>query len=102
MLKHPPPSRMTARKGFDMFSDCWTCHTQLERGRLETGILLRCEICGDLGIDSVNGSLSYHRVLSGKLWDAQTPASQPHDGAQGLFDMFTNWKCHPTRDLGVD
>ena len=23
-------------------------------------------------------------MASGKLWDAQTPASQPHDGAQGL------------------
>jgi hypothetical protein len=22
--------------------------------------------------------------VSGKLWDAQTPATRPHDGAQGL------------------
>ena len=36
------------------------------------------------GIASVNGSLTYHRLASGKLWDAQTPASRPHDGAQGL------------------
>ena len=38
----------------------------------------------DEDIASANGSLSYHRVVSGELWDAQTPASRPRGGAQGL------------------
>ena len=36
------------------------------------------------GLSPMCGSLSYHRVVPSKLWDAQTPASRPRDGAQGL------------------
>ena len=39
----------------------------------------------DEDIGSANGSLSYHQVVSGELWDAQTPASWPRGGAQGLW-----------------
>ena len=35
-------------------------------------------------VTSCVGEHCYHRVVSGKLWDAQTPASRPRDGAQGL------------------
>ena len=47
----------------------------------------------DEDIASANGSLSYHRVVSGELWDAQTPASRPHDGAQGLRYVLKLWTC---------
>ena len=51
----------TARKGFDMFSN-WTCHPTRERGRLVTVIPLRCDIWASPRY-TVNGSLSYHRVV---------------------------------------
>ena len=35
-------------------------------------------------VTSCVGEHCYHQVVSGKLWDAQTPASRPRDGAQGL------------------
>ena len=56
MLKHPPPGRMTARKGFDMFSNCGHL-TQLESPpvpglpypfaitQLRTDVAARCTPC---------------------------------------------------------
>ena len=35
-------------------------------------------------VRSCVGRRCYHWVVSGKLWDTQTPASRPRDGAQGL------------------
>ena len=80
MLKHLPPGRLAAHRGSGVFSN-WTCRPQLGVPRFATVIPSRG---GDEDIASANGSLSYHRVVSGELWDAQTPASRPRGGAQGL------------------
>ena len=39
-------------------------------------------------VRSCVGWRCYHRGVWGKLWDAQTPASRPRDGTQGLRCVF--------------
>ena len=53
----------------------------------------------DEDIASANGSLSYHRVLSGELWDAQTPASRPRGGVQGLWCVLQLDASHSSPDI---
>ena len=53
----------------------------------------------DEDIASANGSLSYHRVVSGELWDAQTPASRPRGGVQGLWCVLQLDASHSSPDI---
>ena len=57
------------------------CARQLGRGSICNGYSVTVR---DEDIASANGSLSYHRVVSGELWDAHNnrlPAAWPRTGA---------------------
>ena len=95
MIKHPPPGRVAAHRGSGVFSN-WTCRPQLGRGSICNGYTVTVR---DEDIASANGSLSYHRVVSGELWDAQTPASRPRGGVQGLWCVLQLDASHSSPDI---
>ena len=53
-------------------------------------------------VRSCVGWRCYHRVVWGKLWDAQTPASRPaRVTARKGSDVFSNWTYRVTREGSI-
>ena len=52
-------------------------------------------------VRSCVGWRCYHRGVWGKLCDAQTPASRPRDGAQGLRYVLELWTYRVTREGSI-
>jgi hypothetical protein len=85
MLKHPPPSRVAAHMGL------W-CVLQLDVSPTTRS----APICNGY---TVKGWDENNRVLSGELWDAQTPASRPRGGVQGLWCVLQLDASHSSPDI---